>query len=204
MEKKVIINNTKKIIIIVFLIFIIGSIIDIFFWPHYSKEERYLNYLENKYSLKFEILEKIDEPKKINEDYIEVYECRLKNSELSFLVGKGKFKIEVWSLFKRKNYFDTYKEEMRKFLQNKHKKTIIINDENNILLAKRKIENIVDDYSQDFLRYHMNYDGNNKLIVNDYLYLDIIYYDRLISNVEFSTNKEYIERVLLNLNNFKN
>ena len=187
----------KNLILIIIIIIICGTIIDIFFWPHKTREEIYLTYLKNEYNLDFEILDKVQNVKEINEDYIELYNCKLKNSDIKFYVGSGKFKAEVWSIFKQKMNFDNYVETTRNYLQNKYKQTIIINTENDIDIASEQISNIIDNYNQDFQNFHLNYKNGQSLEFVDYLIMDIQYNGNLIKDVEISTNKEKVKATIL-------
>ena len=168
------------------LFIIIVIVVNNIFIHKYPEESHYLNYLTNRYKQDFIIESKIEDTSDIIDDsYCEAYNCSLKsNDNIKFIVGYGKIKPEVWSISKHKMYFDTYREVVESYLQNKYKKTIEINDISTRGKAVEQIKNIVEQYRDDYVTYGLTYGVEEKPAYFN-VYLNIKYYDRLIENVKF-------------------
>ena len=118
----------KKIALII-IILIVPIIFGILLYSKkYPNKNAYLKYLEQRYGEKFVIDDEItnyDEInteellrgvyyKEIDKSYFKAYRFHLKKDSTShFIVAYGKFKVEVWEMFKTKIFVDNYNGDIK-------------------------------------------------------------------------------------------
>lgn len=206
----------KKIIITEIIAWIIASIIILsivmcildtyLFIPR--KKDDYLKFLskyeqeiiieskvDDEYSIDIKTLGVLDE--KIDDRCFEAYNCSLRsNPDIKFIVGYGKFRTKNWEVYRKNIYVDNLHESILKYLRNKYFDTISINDNFSIDDAVAKIENKIEQWEIDAENYG--------IIPTPYiskLKFNVVYYDKLIENMEIDSTYEIKHILMKSINN---
>lgn len=174
------------------------------------KKDDYLNYLskyeqeiiieskvEDVNSIDINTLDVVDE--KINVRCFEAYNCSLKsNPDIKFIVGYGKFRRDHWEVYGTNIYVDNFYESILEYLRNKYFTTIEINDNFTREDAVDKIENIIEQWKIDAVNY-----GITPTAFTANLKFNILYYDKLIENVEIWNTNDVNGILLKNINSIR-
>lgn len=209
-KKKILITELIAwIIASIIILSIVMCIIDTYLFIPRKKDD-YLNFLskyeqeiiieskvEDEYSIDIKTLHVLDE--KIDDSCFEAYNCSLKsNSDIKFIVGYGKFRTQNWEVYRKNVYVDNFQESVLKYLRDKYFETISINDNFSIDDAVTKIENKIEQWGIDAENY-----GILPTPYISKLKFNVVYYDKLIENVEIDSTYDTKYILTKSINNIK-